>query len=269
MKKILLPTDFSVNSQKAIDYALRLFKNEECIFYLLHAYHDVPSDTGTKMTSQEDLNQLVKTLEAQDDNEKHQFEGILERDSVLNLTNRTQIDKDADYVFMGTKGSSALREFLYGSNTLDLIRYINNCPIVAIPAEYEYNSLHEIVFATDYKHAFKPFELTPLIHLSLLRDATLNIAHIKTEKSFSEIQNLNKELLRKALKGTKHHFFEVEGNESVSNTLYHIEKANKNIGMMAILRTKHGFFERFTREPVVKNITFKTKVPLLVLHQIN
>jgi hypothetical protein len=89
------------------------------------------------------------------------------------------------------------------------------------------------------------------------------------EKDFSKEQELNKELLRNALKGTKHHFYEVQGLVSVSNTLYQIEKVNKNIGMMAILRTKHGFFERITHEPVVKNIAFKTTVPLLVLPQID
>ena len=38
MKKILLPTDFSENSWNAIDFALQLFKNETCTFYLLNTY---------------------------------------------------------------------------------------------------------------------------------------------------------------------------------------------------------------------------------------
>ena len=41
MKKILLPTDFSENSWNAISYALNLFKNETCTFYLLNAYTPV------------------------------------------------------------------------------------------------------------------------------------------------------------------------------------------------------------------------------------
>ncbi len=38
MKKVLLPTDFSDNSYKAISYAMSLFKDEECTFFLLHTY---------------------------------------------------------------------------------------------------------------------------------------------------------------------------------------------------------------------------------------
>ncbi|WP_281542184.1 universal stress protein [Maribacter aestuarii] len=38
MKNILIPTDFSENAWNAIVYALKLFKDEECKFYLLNTY---------------------------------------------------------------------------------------------------------------------------------------------------------------------------------------------------------------------------------------
>ena len=265
MKKIIVPTDFSENAQKAIDYAVLLFKNIRCTFYLLHAYHDAPSSERTKRSAEEDLNQVVKRLESQNDTGKHHFKRVLETDSVLNLTNRTQINTGAHYIFMGTKGSSTLREIFIGSNTLDLIKYIVNCPVVVVPAAYEYNGLREIAFATDFKHAFITMELAPLINLTLLWDATLNVAHIKTEEVLSDTQKSNKNLLRKALGETKYQFFEVVGQDNVATTLYQIEKANSNIGMMAILKTKHGFFQKLTHENVVKNIAFKTEIPLLVL----
>ena len=36
--KVLLPTDFSDNSRNAINYALELFANEPCDFYLMNAF---------------------------------------------------------------------------------------------------------------------------------------------------------------------------------------------------------------------------------------
>ena len=38
MKNILLPTDFSDNSWNAIQYAVELFKDEKCNFFLLNTY---------------------------------------------------------------------------------------------------------------------------------------------------------------------------------------------------------------------------------------
>ena len=40
MKKILIPIDFSENAINAINYALALFKDEFCKFYILHAYQE-------------------------------------------------------------------------------------------------------------------------------------------------------------------------------------------------------------------------------------
>ena len=52
-------------------------------------------------------------------------------------------------------------------------------------------------------------------------------------------------------------------------TLYQIEKENKSIDTMVILKTKHGFFNQLLRENIIKNLSAKTKIPLLVLPQVN
>ena len=38
MKKILIPTDFSLNSYQTIDSVLKLFKDNVCDFYFLNTY---------------------------------------------------------------------------------------------------------------------------------------------------------------------------------------------------------------------------------------
>ncbi|WP_047244867.1 universal stress protein [Maribacter thermophilus] len=269
MKKIIIPTDFSKNAEKAIDYALFLFKKEVCTFYILHAYHSVPSADKTKLGVQEDLNQFVKKLQSQHTEGKHYFEGIMESDSLLNLTNRTLEEKGGDYIFMGTKGLSTLREIFVGSNTLDLIKYINNCPIVMVPGAYEYADLRKVVFATDFKHTFSATELIPFMDIAKLWDATVNVIHIKTEELLTDVQKTNKEILRKILKDTRHLFFEVRQYDSVANTLVEIEKTNRSMGMMALLKTEHGFFKKLTRQNIIKSVAFNTEKPLMVLPQAN
>ena len=269
MKKIIIPTDFSKNAQKAIDYALFLFKNEVCTFYILHAYHSVPSADKTKKDFQEDLNRLVKNLQSQHTEDKHNFEGILESDSLLSLISRTLKDKGGDYIFMGTKGLSKLREIFVGSNTLDLIKYVDNCPILMVPGAHEYTDLKKVVFATDFKHAFSPKELTPFLNIAKLWDATMNIVHIKTEELLSETQKANKELLRDILKDTRHLFFEVRQHDSVANTLIEIENTNRSMGIMALLKTEHGFFKKLTRQNIIKSVAFNTKKPFMILPQVN
>ena len=77
MKKILLPTDFSENALNAIDYALQLFKDEKCAFFILNAYtpmiynyeYQLNADQYmmeavdmVKKNSEEKLDEHVKTL---------------------------------------------------------------------------------------------------------------------------------------------------------------------------------------------------------------
>jgi nucleotide-binding universal stress UspA family protein len=268
MKKILLPTDFSINAQKAIDYAVRLFEKEQCTFYLLHAYHDAPSDSTTRSEMEDDLTKLAKSLEQKSGNPKHVFESILTVETLISAMTVTIIDKAIDYVVMGTKGSSALREVFMGSITASIIKHLNICPVIAVPSEYDHDVPQDIVFANDFKHTFKTPELIPLIGMALLCNCTLNVVHIRTEEALTDTQKLNKELLRTALKGTKHLFFQIDPKNSVTETLYQLEKENKRIGMLALLKTNHGLFKRFLREAVIKNMSIKTEVPLLVLPEI-
>ncbi|MEP2278609.1 universal stress protein [Maribacter sp.] len=269
MKKVIIPTDFSLNAQKAIDYALDLFKNETCTFYILHGYHNAPSSEMSKSATQKTLDILIKSLELQNEDQDFYFEGILKTESVINLTNHTQNIINADFVIIGTKGSSALSQIFIGSNALDLIEHLENSALIIVPPEYKNSSAKEIVLATDYKHRFTNTELSPVLKMVNLKETTLNIAHVKTEETLSNEQISNKELLKNELKKTKHHFFEIELQDNVAYTLYQIEKENQNIDTMVILKTKHGFFKQLLRENIIKNLSAKTKIPLLVLPQVN
>ncbi|MDO6472576.1 universal stress protein [Maribacter sp. 1_MG-2023] len=268
MKKVIIPTDFSLNALKAIDYALELFKNEACTFYILHGYHNAPSSEMSKSATQKSLDLLVKSLEMQTADEEFYFEGILKTESALNLTNQSQKIINADFVIIGTRGASNFSQIFIGSNALDLIEHLENSALIIVPPEYESSSSKEIVLATDYKHTFTNAELSPLLKMVNLKKTTLNIAHVKAEEALSDEQKANKELLKSELKEVKNHFFEIELQDNVAYTLHQIEKENKSIDTMIILKTKHGFFKQLLRENIIKNLSAKTKIPLLVLSQV-
>ena len=268
MLKILLPTDFSENAQKAIEYAVRLFEKEECLFYVLHAYHDAPSATKTRVDLENDLKQLVETISQERKNPEHNFKSVFMIDSLVNALNITMIDKAIDYIFMGTKGISSLFDVFMGSNTVRVIKQLDTCPIVAVPADYDYAPPKEILFANNYKHRFITPELEPLIKLTRLWDSTLSAIHLLSGKALDKAQKKNKEALKRALKGVKTRFSEVQMEVSITSTLYKLEKENKKIAMVALLKTKHGFLEGLFHEPVLRKMTFNTEVPLLILPQI-
>src|SRR5690625_1264734 len=91
MKKILLPTDFSKNAYNAIAYAVQLFKEEQCTFYLLHtimpgSYSIASIDDGpstkviedvARRNAEERLQKIVMEMKTKFANAKHTFEVII------------------------------------------------------------------------------------------------------------------------------------------------------------------------------------------------
>lgn len=268
MLKILLPTDFSDNAQKAIDYAVRLLEKEECLFYILHAYHDAPSAAKSRVDLENDLKQLVRSIPKKEQNSKHRFEPVFILDSVVNALNITMIDKAIDYIFMGTKGTSSLLHVFMGSNTVRVIKQLDTCPIIAVPANYEFTPPEEIGFANNLEHRFLTAELSPLIKITKLWDSLLLVIHIYSNKALDNNQKQNREKLKHDLKALRTRFLEVQMEVSITSTLFRLERENSKIGMVALLKTKHGFLENLLHEPVLRKMTFNTEVPLLILPQI-
>lgn len=270
MKRIVLPTDFSDNAWNAINYALSLFEKEPCTFYVLHAYQVSPSgESYSKTDTKKKLEQIIHQIHTRVKNPLHGFETVLIVDSLLNAVGRIVIDKDVDYIFMGTKGSSEVKEIFMGSSTVSVIKNIDSCPIVAVPETYSFKHPKEMVFVTDFKHFYGKAEIKPLIDLAQLWGSMLTVTHIKRETELDEYQKRSKEMLKSKLKTVQHRFQDVvDLFSSVSYVINELAKQNTAAGIIAMLNRKHGFFAKLVREPVIKKVAFKTEVPFLVLPEV-
>ena len=276
--RILLPTDFSKNAWHAIQYAVYLFDGIPCHFYVLHAHQVSPSGLVSTINKEHDtrlyeitlaevrekLDKIIERLTSINKVAGHNFEGLLESDTLLNAIGRNVIDQDIDFVFMGTQGASGIKEVFLGSNTVKVIRNIDNCPVMVVPEQYQFGLYKEILFATDYKHHYKRAELKPLLDLVKITGATLRVVHINVEESLDREQQELKKLLEGFFKGIKYRFDDLAYYPNVSARIREWSEET-HTGMLAMINSQHGFFSRITREPVVKRIAFHTEVPFLVL----
>ncbi len=268
MYKILLPTDFSDNAQCALDYAVHLFAKEACNFYLLHAYHDAPSGSKSKVEMEKDLYVLADDQNKKAQHPEHHFTPVFVVDSLVNALNVSSIDLATDYIIMGTQGVSSILNIFMGSNAVNVIKQLNTCPIITVPAEYHFTAPEEVALANDYRHRFSTDELSSLIKLAKLWDAKVSVVHILSKKSLDEEQQRNKKVLKSGLKEINHDFIEAQMDLSVTSSLVKLEKANPRIAMLALLKTEHGFFDTLLHEPVIRKMAFNTELPLLVLPQL-
>lgn len=280
MKNILLPTDFSENSWNAIKYALNLYKNEVCNFYLLHvtlvpnySTADTPIIPMTRTLSQtlltqakRDLQNLLNSIKNQFQNSKHSFFTLSSYNFFIDAVKDHIKEKKIDLVIMGTKGASGLSEVIMGSNTGDLINKVK-CPTLVVPEKAEYKPPKEIAFPTDYNIFYQPKVLNDITELAKTFDSSIRILHIVNNKdeTLTTSQIENKEFLNTFFMDEKHSFHRITNNDLEAGIQCFVE--SRDIDMIIMVAKNLSLFQRIFYTPIVEEISYHIKIPFLVLHE--
>lgn len=280
-KRVLLPTDFSKNALNAIRYALDLYKDQNCDFYLLNAFTVngysienmmVPEPgerayEASKKASEDEFAKLLDILELHADNPKHNYHNIPTYNSLLFAIKDTIAKKDIDIVIMGTKGATGADGIVFGTNTIDIMENVTEAPVLAIPENVRFEAPKEIVFPTDYKAAFKRKELNYLLEIAKYHNAFIRILHIAKGSKLSREQKSNKELLESILENYDHSFHTLTDLKVKSGISAFIESRESD--MIAFVNKKHSFFENLFSKPLVKEMGYHSKIPVLTLNDIS
>ncbi|TJY35784.1 universal stress protein [Pontimicrobium aquaticum] len=280
-RKILLPTDFSNNSWLAINYALQLFENEACDFYLLNAFSGTNSlidniinmESGgnffeeAKEESEENLSKLLdKLIINKHGNPKHNFKTISMYNEPIEAFKDAVEQKDIEMIIMGTKGKTSNKGTVFGSVAVNTMEKIRNCPIIVVPEKAKHSLPKEIVFPTSYKTHYKRRELSYLTDIAKKCDATIAILHISEENELDNNQKEHKHMLKDIFEGVNYTFHSLS-NYSVESAV-NIFVESRNSDMVAFINKKHNFFGSILTNPMVKGIAFHSKVPILVMHDL-
>ncbi|MCG2461764.1 universal stress protein [Flavobacteriaceae bacterium F89] len=277
-KRILLPTDFSKTARNAIRYALDLYADRKCSFHFLNVYQvDSYAITGStyrpeegqrsyeieKRKSEERLEQLMKDLRPYSNIDKHTFHSITTYNSLLEAAKEVIAQKDIDIVVMGTKGITGSRTAIFGTNAINLMENVTECPVLAIPENATFGDPKEIVFPTDYKIPFKRRELKYLVNIAKKYGAYIRVLHIKRSKYPKPPQQRNQGLLKDLFKDVGHSFHELEGISVHTGINAFIDSRGSD--MVAFINQKRGFFTKILSRSLAKELGCYSKVPVLVL----
>ena len=281
MKKILLPTDFSKNASNAIEYAVDLYKNEECEFYILNAFYTLGFATDNvlvpeigeiayksgKNNSEKELSVTLKEIQ-KNNISRHRFFKVSKFNSLLNSIQETVEKENIDLIIMGTQGATNAVDKFLGSNTVMVMENVRYCPVMAIPSEVKYTKPKEIVFPTSYNTHYKRRELKQLIEIATLTNSAIRILHIENEidKNLNKTQHNNKELLEEYFEGLNYSFhviYQVELEVALDCFVQ-----SRNSDMIAFVNKKHGFLDSIFTNHLVQELGYKSKVPVLTMHDL-
>jgi hypothetical protein len=223
---------------------------------------------AVRETSERGLQKTVKQIKSKYGNPKHSFETISSFNLLVEEVKDIVDTFGIHLVVTGTKGASGVDEVFMGSNTVRIIKSTKKCPILAIPYNFEYVTPSEIAFATDFNRFYTTSELTPLLEMAKMFNATIRIVHVQYGiKALTELQQFNLNMLRRYLGDVEHYVHTVSELNSVSHTLEMFSK-ELDIHLLALLNYQHSYMEKMTREPIIKRTAFHTQIPLLVIPEL-
>lgn len=279
MRKVLIPIDFSDNAFNALKYACQIFKYEKSEFFIMHAYADrVYHQDALKERSE--LNMLKETVFQESEKKmklvktkikeyspnpqhKYRFDSVFA--TLVDAANDWVGDENLDIVVMGTRGETNDRKLTFGSNALQVLKYVD-CPVLAIPEGYEYHPPKEILFPTNFMLPYKRRELKLLSEMTGSFRSTIHLLYIDPIKKLSLRQEDNREFLKGCLKKPKLVFEttpEKDKTLAISKYIVH-----RKIDMLVIVNSRHSYIEDMLYRSTIDQLGLHVKIPFLVMQNL-
>ena len=205
MKKIVVPVDFSQQASDALDFAIDFNKRIKGKILLLHVLEfpmssfsvtgEVDQQAIDVFYSEEFVKGVHNRLDSWAEKVSDAGQEVATRMKTGNPyqnISRTITEDEADYIIMGSKGASGLKEVFIGSNAERVIRHAD-CPVITIKGPTSVDKMKNMVFASDLSEeqdwmAFKAKEIQELLGLNM------HVVKVRTGYSFLSAEDANKQL---------------------------------------------------------------------------
>ncbi|REE07738.1 nucleotide-binding universal stress UspA family protein [Winogradskyella pacifica] len=276
MLSILLPTDFSENAMNAIKYALEFFKYQKTTFYFMHAYlnefydHDELKSSevledildGVRNDSKVNLDNLLNTIKKIAPNPIFTYHIISAYNTLVEEANLNADTKNIDLIVMGTNGKSNERHVVFGSQTFQVLKYVQ-CPVLAIPSNYTNTQPKHILFPTNYMMPYKRRELKLLSILAKSHKTHITVLHVSTNHRLSIRQEDNKAFIKDVLSENEVSFHQ-EDSRKIADTIKTYLK-EKEIDMITMVNTQHSFLEDMLFSSNIDEVSIGLTIPILAM----
>lgn len=260
----------------AINYALEFFKYEKVEFYFMHAYQREVYDhedlvsrdhfegilERVKTQSEANLKDLLTRVKDMAPNPRYTFHSISVFGSLVEETNQIADSKNIDLIVMGTKGKSDDRKIVFGSQTFQVLKYVQ-CPVLAIPKNYTNTQPKRILFPTDYLIPYKRRELKLLCDLAAPYRSIVDVLYVSKVEKLSIRQEDNQTFMKGTICKTEINFI-TENSREVAKTIQNYIKAN-DVDMLVMVNTQQSFLENMLFPSNIDKVSLDLKIPLLAM----
>ncbi len=279
MKKIIVPTDFSPNADKALDIAVQIAKQAKAEIVLVHVCHDLIHTTfKDRQTMYNEYNQtmidkannqLLSLKKSIEDQEMYSITIKLYKGTVTDTILHACEKHHADLIIMGTLGEAGLMEKIFGSKTAWLIGK-TSVPVMAVPVLSEYHIPQNILLAVnDFNQ--QPDVMNPVFEIAGLFSAMIHLAIFTDVDSAEAVDYLthkrNITAFEKKLKDRYKNLKIKSVHLSGHNFRETIEKyiLEQRIDIVAMVTHKRTFLESIFNRSMTRKMSYHTRIPMLAI----
>lgn len=278
MKKLLVPTDFSPNSLRAVDYAVQLARHSQAGICLVHTCNEILENAfagqqaitneynesilnrarqqlSNLQTSIQDTEQLTVTT--------HIYEGAI-RPGIQKAVR----ELDADLVIMSTLGHAGLREWIFGSHTAGIISH-SDVPVLAIPLEYEWSWPKKLLVTI--RDRDEAGLLYPAFRLATAFGAEVQVVLFTDEDERTAMGFMEDARELTVLEEALHRLYpaahittaHLSGHHFLETLQEHIEK--QSIDILAMITHPRSLVSSLFNRSLTRQMAYQSKVPLLAI----
>jgi len=268
MKKILVPVDFSKDSEFAISTAYNLAKllgSELHLLHLIKTNVDWSKLSKEKEKKYPEIAEKIQYANNQLSILKNKFDDIstfvhlgfnLSLSHILNDINSLK----PDLVVISAYGDSGFNELTIGSVAKNIIRNAT-CPVLTVKNK-THNNWKNITFASDFKED-KNYFTPQFIHLLAELDAVLNLVFINTPTYFqtTDLTELKMQSAMKSHKNIQHHFHIYNYFDVIDGVLSFADRTKTDV--IAIATEGRKGLSRFFNPSLTEEIALRSEKPVL------
>ncbi len=202
MKKILVPVDFSMHSEHALEVAAAIAKKQNAEIVALHMM-GLTDAVVTRNQSKEVFEAMYYMRLAEkrfsDLLDKDYLKNVQVTDTVHNYTNFNEIndiakEMDIDLIVMGSHGTTGMKEVFVGSNTEKVVR-TSEIPVLVIKHRSENFNPKSGIFACDFlEGAIGPYKRAKAIFDMFGID--MQLLYINLAGDFRSTREIEKRILK-------------------------------------------------------------------------
>lgn len=257
MKRILIPTDFSIVADNAVEYALALPKEEVQEVLLLHAGANV-DEKFIKLNKQ--ANRLSERFKIEIINSEESFSSDMIKEIIKN--------RFIDFMIMGTSGEEgSIAKKIFGNNTSSIIDDLN-CPVIVVPVSYVGKGIAKIGYASDFTDIDN--EVRQVITFAKVFNATIEVLHIVPvypdlyDTESIDIEQTVDQLRKKYDYSNIHYVIEETGNDNEIKKGIEQFAEHYKPDLLVMFHLKRAYIDKLVNPSETANLITHLEVPLLI-----